>query len=270
MPTFNKIFAVIDPTTINQAALTSAAQIAGRSREISLHVYEAVDSTEMSSDGAAELARHRSSVEALVAPIRAAGTDVSIEIELTGNWREAIAPAAERANADLIVKIAGEHSLAGRRLLKTSDWTLLRHSHCPVYLIKKGSVENGAKILVALDIASDDELHNNLNEQVLEYGRAFVASIPDSSLHAVNAYASSNDFVYPSDLAETTGIGKAEAHTIEGASEKVIPEIAEQRGADIVVSGTAARDGFKAAVDGNTAERILDALQSNILTVNVA
>jgi nucleotide-binding universal stress UspA family protein len=37
-----------------------------------------------------------------------------------------------------------------------------------------------------------------------------------------------------------------------------------------VVIGTAARDGFKAAVVGNTAERVLDALQSNILTVNVA
>jgi len=270
MPTLNKIFVVIDPTTANQPALTSAAQIAGRSAEISLHVYEAVDSTEINNDASAELARHRTSVGALVEPIRAVGTDVSIEIELTRDWRQAIAPAAERANVDLIVKIAGEHSLAGRRMLKTSDWTLLRHSHCPVYLIKKDNVENGAKVLVAPDIARDDELHSNLNEQVLEYGRAFVDSIPHSSLHAVNAYASSSEFVYPSDLAETTGIGKSEAHTIEGDSEKVIPEIAEQIGADIVVIGTAARDGFKAAVVGNTAERVLDALQSNILTVNVA
>lgn len=88
MPTLNKIFVVIDPTTVNQPALTSAAQIAGRSAEISLHVYEAVDSTEINDDGSAELARHRTSVEALVEPIRAAGTDVSIEIELTRDWRK--------------------------------------------------------------------------------------------------------------------------------------------------------------------------------------
>ena len=50
--------------------------------------------------------------------------------------RDAIAPAAERAGADLVVKAASSHSGTGRRLLKTSDWTLLRNSHCPVYLVK--------------------------------------------------------------------------------------------------------------------------------------
>lgn len=272
MPTLNKIFTVIDPTTDIQIALLNAAKIASQNQAISLHVYEAVhcggDNADAEALQRAELARHRAWVETLVEPIRAAGNEVNVELEWTGDWRDAIAPAAERAGADLIVKSASAHSGAGRRALKTSDWTLLRNSHCPVYLIKKGAIDGGVKVLVALDMARDDDLHNTLNERVLEYGRAFASNVPNSSLHAVNAYADSDHFVYASDLAEKSGIERINAHTVEGAPDKVIPEVAEQIDADIVVIGTAARDGIKAAVIGNKAERILDALQTNILTVN--
>ncbi len=67
----------------------------------------------------------------MVEDIRARGTDVDIEVEWTSQWRDALAPAADRCGADLIVKAAGSHWAAGRRLLKTSDWTLLRNAHCP-------------------------------------------------------------------------------------------------------------------------------------------
>ena len=272
MPTIKKIFAVIDPTTDTQVALSNAAWIASTDAAISLHVYEAVYNGSENADSAAlqraELARHQAWVEALVEPIRAAGNEVEIELEWTADWRGAIAPAAGRTGADLIIKTASSHSTAGRHLLKTSDWSLLRNAHCPVYLIKKDHVENGAKVLVALDIKRGDELHNTLNERVVEYGRTLVASIPGATLHAVNAYASSDNFIYPDDLAEKTGIEKIAAHTVEGAPDKVIPEIARQIEASIVVIGTAARDGIKAAMIGNTAEKILDALNTNILTVN--
>ena len=49
-----------------------------------------------------------------------------------------------------------------------------------------------------------------------------------------------------------------------------IQEIAEQIEADIVIVGTAARDGIKAAMIGNTAEKILDAIATKILTVDVS
>ncbi len=271
MATISKIFVVIDPTTDKQTALINAEWIASQNSEISLHLYEAIHSSAENTDADAlqrvETARHSAWLENLAEPIRAAGNDVSIEIEWTGDWRDAIAKAADRAGADLIVKTASPHSAAGRRLLKTSDWTLLRSAHCPVYLIKLDHVDTGAKVLVALDIKREDDLHNTLNERVIDYGKAIVESVPESSLHAVNAYASSMQFVYPSDLANKTGIESQDAHTIEGPPDKVIVEVAEQVEASVVVIGTAARDGIKAAVIGNTAEKVLDALHTNILTV---
>ncbi len=271
MSKIGKIFAVIDPTTDKQAALISAEWIASQDSAVALHVYEAIFATTDNVDAGAlqraELSRHRAWVESLVAPIRIAGNDVTVEVEWTNEWRDSIAPAAERAGADLIVKAASYHSGAGRKLLKTSDWTLLRNSHCPVYLVKNDSIETGAKILVALDMQREDDLHSKLNDRVLEYGRALAASIPDSSLHAVTAYPNPDNFVYPGDLATKAGIDSKRAHAIEGSPESVIPEVAQETAANIVIIGTAAREGIKAAVIGNTVEKVLDAVASDILTV---
>jgi len=271
MPAFNKIFVVIDPTTDNQTALSNAARIASHDNNIALHVYEGIYSDEKNMDPVAlervELERHRAWVESLVAPIRESGNPVEVEIEWTSQWRDAIAPAAENSQADLIVKAASVHSGAGRRLLKTSDWTLLRQAHCPVYLIKKDTVSPGARILVALDIARQDEVHTELNDRVIEYGSLLAELIPDSDLHAVNAYSDAENFIYQPDLAAKIGVERTSAHAVEGDPENVIPEVAEEIQAEIVVIGTAARAGIKAAVIGNTAEKILDALHTNIFTV---
>lgn len=271
MSMFNKIFVVIDPTTDNQIALSNAAQIAGQNKTSAIHLYGAVYSTGSANDTEAlkrvELARHRAWITSLLEPLNLSANDVSIEVEWTSEWRDAIAPAAARAGADLIVKAASSHSGTGRRLLKTSDWTLLRNSQCPVYLIKKDNLDDNTKVLVALDIAREGKLHSKLNARVIEYGRALVDSVPESSLHAVNAYPDADNFIYQPDLAQATGIERTDAHAMEGAPEKAIPEVAEKIGAGIVVIGTAARDGLKAAVIGNTSEKILDAVHTNILTV---
>lgn len=271
MSEIRKIFAVVDPTKEKQAALICAQWIASQDSAIVLHVYEAIFSTADNADAdelkRAALSRHRAWIESLVEPLRAAGNEVTVEIEWTRDWRDAIAPAAKRAGAELIVKSASYHSGTGRRLLKTSDWALLRQSHCPVYLVKNERIETGAKVLIALDMKREDALHNNLNKKVLAYGRALLEAIPESSLHAVTAYPNSDNFVYPGDLATKAGIQSSQAHAIEGAPESVIPQVAKKIGANILIIGTAAREGIKAAVVGNTVEKVLDAVDADLLTV---
>lgn len=274
MPTLSKIFAVIDPTTDNQIALTRAGKIAGRNEDMSIHVYEAIhggfDSSDVAATERVETARHRAWLDTLVAPLREAGLEVVVEVEWTSEWRDAIAPAAEKAGADLIIKAASARSGAQRRLLKTADWTLLRNAPCPVYLIKKDEISTDIKVLMAIDMSRDDDLHGQLNELVIDYGKALLVGAEGASLFAVNAYPSADNFIYKDDLAAKAGIDPSNAYTVEGQPEKIIPEVAEQIEADIVIVGTAARDGIKAAVIGNTAEKILDAITTNILTVNVS
>lgn len=272
MPTIRKIFVVIDPTTDKQVALDSATKLSSYSDKIELHVYEAVYNNSQHIDEEAlkrvELARHRAWIESLIVPARANGNAVTVELEWTDKWRDALAPAAARAGADLIIKAASSHSTTERRLSKTSDWTVLRNAPCPVYLIKRSGIKAGAKILIALDIKRESEVHNKLNAGVIDFGKALVEGIPDSVLHAVNAYASSDSFVYADEVAKMANITRSNAHAVEGPPEKIIPEVAKQIDASIVVIGTAARRGLQAVMIGNTAEKILDALDTNILTVN--
>ncbi len=271
MSQFHKLFVVIDPTTDTQLALQNAEWIAASNQNASIHVYECIYSSRDNADPDAlrrvELARHRAWLDAIVQPLIDKGCDISVEIEWNREWRDALAPAARRAEADLIIKSASVHSGAERRFLKTSDWTLLRNASCPVYLIKKDTIGDDPKILVALDIKAKDDLHNTLNTRVIEFGRSLKDSQSGGSLHAVNAYSGSDKYVYPDDLAEQTGINPLDAHSVEGPPESVIPEVAENLTADILVIGTASRDGIKAAMTGNTAEKVLDAVNTNILTV---
>ena len=102
----------------------------------------------------------------------------------------------------------------------------------------------------------------------MDYGNRLLIGAEGASIYAVNAYPSSEKFIYNEDLAKKAGVDSANAFAVEGPPEQVIPEVAEQVEADIVIVGTAAREGLKAAVIGNTAEKILDAITTNILTVN--
>lgn len=271
MSIINKIFVVIDPTTDQQIALDRAGRMSSRNEALSLHVYCAAYNAASAADPDAlkrvEVSRQRSWVESLVAPLREQGTEVEVEIEWTDEWRDALAKAAGRCGADLIVKAASAHRVAGRRLLKTSDWTLLRQAHCPVYLAKGGVIDEGSTFLLALDLKKEDDLHSTLNERVIKFGQSLAQNVPDSSLHAVNAYVSSERYVYPSDLAEKVGIPSQQAHTIEGAPSKVIAEVANSIKADMVIIGNVSRQGAKAAVIGNTAEKVLDAVDANVLVV---
>lgn len=123
---------------------------------------------------------------------------------------------------------------------------------------------------MAIDMSRDDALHTQLNDLVIGYGKALLVGAEGASIYAVNAYPSADNYIYKDDLAAKAGIDAANAYTIEGPPEKVIPEIAEQIEADIVIVGMAARDGIKAAMIGNTAEKILDAIATKILTVDVS
>ena len=61
---------------------------------------------------------------------------------------------------------------------------------------------------------------------------------------------------------------KDNIHIIEGLEpEEIIPDIASVVGVDLLVMGSVGRDGFEAALVGNTAEKILDELECDVLVL---
>jgi nucleotide-binding universal stress UspA family protein len=58
-----------------------------------------------------------------------------------------------------------------------------------------------------------------------------------------------------------------EVHLVKGDAGRVIPALVVAEGINLVVMGTVARTGVAGLVIGNTAERILDAVDCSVLAV---
>ncbi len=56
-------------------------------------------------------------------------------------------------------------------------------------------------------------------------------------------------------------------HVIKGHAQHVVPELASELAADLVVMGTVARTGIAGLFMGNTAEDILTQLDCSVLTI---
>ncbi len=267
----SKIFCIIDPTTPEQRALKRAAAIAAESGA-ALHVYVCVPgqnnlpAEDRDDARAAEIARHEAWLREMVRPLQEQGVSVAIEVESDDDWRSAIAPAARRARADLIIKASYRRTAIQRRLLKTSDWTLLRNSDCPVMFVKTDRVEPLSQVLAAVNLAAEKPDHQALNDMVIEYS-TMIAKATGSELHAVNAYPGSLNFIHPPDLAKRVGTERSRAHVGDAAPEALISEVAEKLAQPLVVIGSLARKGLGGAVVGNTAERILDAVDTDVIVL---
>ena len=264
----DKILAVIDPTTDKQRALTRALNIAQRA-DASVHAYlccySSVESDHFLALKRAELARHEAWLDNLVASENLDAVDVTSEVAWDEDWRQALAAAAAEYDCDLIVKAAYHHSAPGRHLLKTSDWAVLRNAQCPVLLVKRDSIAPVKRILIAVNPGVEDQRHQQLNADIIAIGKQLAEDRDAFELHAVSAYTGSEAFTHPPELAELVGIDESRAHCTAGTPDDVIVDCAKLLESEMVIMGTVSRAGLSGLTKGNTAERALDRLDTDIL-----
>lgn len=265
------ILAVIDPTTDNQRALHRAIRVAsGTGARVTAYLcaYSRLQADDVDALQRVGLERYSIWLNHLVANTDKYGVDVIPVVDWDPDWREAVAPAAERLDCDLIIKSTYRRSAVRRRLLKNSDKRLLRTAKCPVSLVKRESGSSPVDdVLLALNIGATDEAHVRLNEKIIDAGHSVLARNPNARLHAVNAYSDSDYFIHPPDLAHRVSIPRDRAHVAMGTPEKVIAETAAKLNAGLVIIGTVARRGITGIAIGNTAERVLDQLEDDVMVL---
>jgi universal stress protein E len=138
-------------------------------------------------------------------------------------------------------------------------------------------------VLAAIDTSSDDQAA--LNERILQRSR-HLCELLAGSLHIVSTYPSVDHWVGPvslamnfdkvkqsvsreihdriANIASTQGLKVAEIHAAEGEPEDAIRSVADQINADLTVMGTVQRAGPQGAFIGNTSEKILHRLHSDV------
>lgn len=265
-----RILAVYDPTQEAQPALQRAARIAAREK-VKLHVYSCIY-TELgkSADKAGEqdglISAQQQILDDAVAPLRGQGTEVTTEVEWDEDWYQAVVRASDRNNSDLVLKASHKHSATQRLLKKTSDRTLLRQCDCPVLLVKS-PVESGVrKVLAAIHARGEGDSYKQLNRTIITFCRRYL-HIDEAELHFVNAHNDMTDRPDRGILVRGCGVPTENIHIKMGDADKVIVETAKSLGINLVVIGNSARSGLSALINTNTAERILDELDCDLLAL---
>jgi nucleotide-binding universal stress UspA family protein len=244
--------------------------------------------------------QHRHAAEQLLAPHRAEHTlDVRLEFREGTVFLETIREVL-REGHDLVIKAAEDPSWI-ERLFGSDDMHLLRKCPCPVWLIKAGDKPNYGCILAAVDFDPErpETIDQGVTREVVELASTLAMS-DFASLHLVHVWdAPEADFLgiwadQPSAAVASVLEGAAEHHRSgmarlgqtlkthlgkeafeylapsfhvrQGSAKTLIPELAKELQADLVVMGTVARTGVAGLFIGNTAEAILDQLKCAVLT----
>ena len=235
------VFVVLDPTRMVQPALDKAEWIAERNRA-TLLFYCCVYDTHLAfqheaQDAAVDLANQW--LERLAERARSKSLEVSIVVESSPDWRDAIAAAAASSGCDLIVKTASLHGPVTRRLMKTADWTLIKRCPSPVLLVNPTQTSNTKLVLAAVKLKPADEVHITLNEQVVEMSHR-IAGVLGAELHAVTVYKGDDVFFDRQQFADRCRLPRNRVHATAGAVHRGIAEVAAKLGAGVIILGCAA------------------------------
>ncbi|WP_217876484.1 universal stress protein [Pseudoalteromonas shioyasakiensis] len=165
------------------------------------------------------------------------------------------------------------------------DWQLIRFSPLPLYLAADNKWRNNTNVLAALDLGSEKATKYCLNEAIIKAGLAYAKDY-DSEFYAcytvhVSPFLRDLGIVFSDEqvinafeklpVAQRTLI---EAHDLKeklkikaGVVEQVIPSVAAKLNADLVIMGSVGNTGIKGHLIGNTAEKVMKLLKTDILVL---
>jgi universal stress protein E len=174
-------------------------------------------------------------------------------------------------------------------LYTPTDWHLLRECPAPVMLVAEQKWNKARPILAAVDLSSDKTVKKALNNRIIDQAWHLAKAL-GTELHLVHALHTSViladlDIIDPvaharkreaalkphiEHLCNTWHLAPEQVHIASGPAQKVIPSVANKIKADMIVIGTTGKTGLAARVIGNTAEKVLTHLRTDLLAIKPA
>jgi len=281
----SNIFVVIDPTTDNKPVLDRVGRLTETAcSHVHFFLSDYPDKNEINSSFSMKDAKYRFQkeklawVKELTKPIETDTLKPTYELYWNKDWHEAIPHAAVRRASNLIIKSTFSHSTSTRKLSKTSDFLLIRRCVSPILFVREDRSWRSNTILAAVNLEASDEEHTRLNIAVIQRAKtlaqitgmevALVSAVSDSVVF--KDYIDDKDTEYSSNeeiIGAYFGLPADKILLSKGKAKDTILDAAAKTDADIVVIGTVGRSGVKGMLIGNTAEKILDELVSDVLVV---
>lgn len=286
----NRILVIADYSEQKPIAIMQAVNLAA-AYEASLHIvyfcYESFRELPVGTDVDAVKAKVLATVELNAkAQLDAIDMgDVSFEVDVV--WEKYIPLWVEQYVTEHVPQLVVKTGHRSETLFYTpTDWQLLRECQAPFMIVAEEKWRKARNVLATVDLGTTYEEKIQLNAQVLSQSKRLANflgtevyvtyTVPFSPLlrDLGLQYTDELEDKAKKDLEQTVAqlsqqydIPVNNFHIQVGQPEKVIPSTAAEYKAGIVVIGTVGRKGIKGKLMGNTAEKILKLLKSDVLAL---
>jgi universal stress protein E len=226
--------------------------------------------------------RRMEELEALARPLREQG----LEVTCTAAWGNPpygqVLQRIEQSKPSLVIKATRHHSRLARYFLANEDWELVRY--CPVpLLLCKGRPWGSQPVFVAsVDPKHVHDKPAELDSRIIETAKGFAALSAGEVRLFHSSWLPPLSGIYPLVEDESLGQGQLESlahqHGINEtaciwSNEDVVPGLTravEELQASAVVMGAISRSRLDRVLIGNTAERVMDSLDCDLLIIKPA
>lgn len=213
----------------------------------------------------------------LAAPYIADGIDVTVKSSWDHPLYEGIVRQSLHSDARLVMKDTHYHSRLQRALFTNTDWHLIRSCPAPLWLVRADTPCEAPVVLAAVDPMHEHDKPAALDARLVSEAFEFADEL-GGVVHVFHAY---NPFIDPEDpkrieaahrqamqeLAEKLQIPGERLHVHAGNTVDLLPQVATDIGANVVVMGAVSRSRLEYAVVGSTAENVLDLLSCDVLII---
>ncbi|HLV77009.1 MAG TPA: universal stress protein [Marinobacter sp.] len=290
----DKLLIIMDPQHKEQIALTRGLELAratGAEVEVVAFVHEYLDALpaapEVQRRARQSLIDYRQKwLERILALSAQQGLKLSARTVWEKHIHRWIIEQCETGRIGAVIKTGNRSETF---LYTPTDWHLLRECPAPVMLVADNKWNKANPILAAVDLSTQKPVKKALNNRIID--QAFkLSKAMEAELHLVHALHTSVvladlEIVDPvahtrkrqaelkpqiEHLCHTWHLTPEQVHIVAGPAQKVIPSVANKIKADMVVMGTTGKTGLAARVIGNTAEKVLTHLRTDLLAVKPA
>ena len=174
---------------------------------------------------------------------------------------------AQKVGATRIIIRAGKPKSSRRFSFTENKWKLFKRAFCPVLLVRDGAAPERKVVLAAVNFQAIRDQQQQLNSNILARGKALAESY-GAEFHVVNAYLDSMLYPDRGRLAKETGLDSNNIHVVQGYTDEAIAKVSKEISADVVIIGTLGQNGMIKTIRGNTAERVISALDVDVVVIN--
>jgi universal stress protein E len=219
------------------------------------------------------------------------GERLTVATDVVSSWDpiEAIMKKVRQTRPDMVVKTTRHDSTLTRALFNFADWNLIRNCPCPVMLVKGRDVWETRRIVACVDPAHIHNHAETLDDAIIETAQMLayrlhgelhvfhsIEILPEPAFHILHPESSYVDYERATadehadlveDLIRRFGIGGSRVHYAVGRPAETLPAFASAMQASLVVMGGVAKGTLELLFEGNTAEKVLDDLNCDVLVV---